>query len=323
MNLDPRRLEGARNFTNKIWQAARFVLMNTPETSVPALDGDVAADDDLELVDRWILSRLHRLMGRVESLFQRHQYGEAGRQINDFLWSEYCDWYIEATKVRLYEDDVDNRVPLAILLHVLEASLRLLHPFMPFVTEAIWQALPGETKEGEALIVARWPEADGRRLDDKAEEEMTLLMDLIRGIRNRRADYRVTPGKRIPAMIAAGDAVEMLEEQRAELCALAKLDPERLIIAETVDPPSQVATIVAGEVTCYLPLAEIVDLEEERRRLTDALSDVEERIDHSQKLLVGQFAERAPEHIVQRERDKLQELETERSKLERRLQALS
>ncbi len=324
MNLDPRRLEGARNFTNKIWQAARFVLMNTPEVDVPVLEGDGGLnEEDLELVDRWILSRLNRLIDNVDRLFQRHQYGEAGRQINDFLWSEYCDWYIEASKVRLYDQEADNSQPLAILLYVLETALRLLHPFMPFVTEAIWQALPEGTKDGQALIVARWPEADRELLDSDAEENMAILMDLVRGIRNRRADYRVTPGQRIPAMMAAGGATDVLEEQRAELCALAKLDPERLDIQEALEPPSQAAAIIAGEVTCYLPLAEIVDLEQERQRLMDDLGDLEERIAHSHELLAGEFVERAPEHIVQRERDKLEELKTEQAKLERRLQALT
>jgi len=297
--------------------------MNTPDADVPVLGGDVTLEEAcLELADQWILSRLNRLIENVDRLFQSHQYGEAGRQINDFLWSEYCDWYIEASKVRLYDDDVDNSVPLAILLHVLETSLRLLHPFMPYVTEAIWQALPEETKEGEALIVARWPDVNAALLDREAEQDMVLLMDLIRGIRNRRADYRVTPGKRIPAMIAAGDAANVLEEQRAELCALAKLDPGSLVTEESLDPPSQAATIVAGGVTCYLPLAEIVDLEEERERLAEALDDLQDRIAHSEELLDGQFAERAPEHVVQRERDKLAELRTERAKLEHRLEAL-
>jgi len=324
MNLDPRRLEGARNFANKMWQAARFVLMNIPESNAPAVGVDVALRDrPLDLADRWILSRLNRLILSVERLFDRHQYGEAGRQINDFLWSEYCDWYIEATKVRLYDDDAGDRVPLTILLHVLETSLRLLHPFMPFVTETIWQALPDGTKEGEALIVSHWPQADQSLLDDEAEARMGLLIDLIRGIRNRRADYRVTPGKRIPAMIAAGDGARALEEQRAELCALAKLDPESLIIEDAVEPPGQAATIVAGKVTCYLPLAEIVDLAAERERLSDALADLKRRIAHSEELLEGPFAERAPEHVVQRERDKLAELKAERTKLKDRLEAVS
>jgi valyl-tRNA synthetase len=193
---------------------------------------------------------------------------------------------------------------------------------MPYVTEAIWQALPEASKGGEALIVAHWPGADMTRLDDVAEKNMDMVMELIRGIRNRRADYRVTPGKRIPALIAAGDAVDVLEKQRDELCALAKLDSGRLTIDESVEPPAQAATIVAGEATCYLPLAEIVDLEEERERLAETLADLKERIAHSEKLLDGQFAERAPEHIVQRERDKLAELRAERAKLVDRLESL-
>jgi valyl-tRNA synthetase len=321
MNLDPRRLEGARNFANKIWQAARFVLMNTSGEEPLGIQKQIAAGS-LEITDRWILSRLNRLIKNVDRLFESHQYGEAGRQINDFLWSEYCDWYIEGSKVRLYGDGADKRVPLTILLRVLETSLRLLHPFMPYVTEAIWQALPEEVKDGDALIVAHWPQVDEALLDGEAEEKMVLLTELIRGIRNRRAEYRVTPGKRIPAIIAASNALDLLEDQRAVLSSLAKLDPDHITIGESIEPPSQAATIVVGETTCYLPLAGIVDLEEERERLLEELADVERRIARSEELLDGPFAERAPERVVQRERDKLVDLETERTKLGHRLEAL-
>jgi valyl-tRNA synthetase len=322
MNLDPRRLEGARNFANKIWQAARFVLLNTSDEDLSGLP-ELIDGGNLELADRWILSRLNRLIRNVDRLFDGHQYGEAGRQINDFLWSEYCDWYIEACKVRLYDDEADNRVPLAILLHVLETSLRLLHPFMPYVTEAIWQALPDPVRDGEALIVAPWPQVDDSLADDEVETDMTLLMELIRGIRNRRAEYRVTPGRRIPALVAAPSSLDVLEEQHAVLSSLAKLDPEQVTIAESIEPPGQAATIVVGEVTCYLPLAEIVDLGEERERLSEELADVDERIARSVELLAGTFATRAPEHVVQRERDKLADLQMERGKLEDRLAALA
>jgi valyl-tRNA synthetase len=317
-------LESARNFANKIWQAAKFVLMSTPQSDVPVLGVDVVPQEaDLELADRWILSRLNRLVKSVDRLFASHQYGEAGRQVNDFVWSEYCDWYIEASKVRLYDGDADNNVVLAALLHVLETSLRLLHPFMPYVTEAIWQALPDKARQGEALIVARWPEPSAELLDAEAEEQMTLMMDLIRGIRNRRAEYHVTPGERIPAKIATADAHDTLKRQRAVLCSLAKLDPARLSIEESMQPPSQAATIVVGRTTCYLPLAEIVDLEEEREWLSKELDDLEHRVGHSEELLDGPFAERAPEHVVQRERDKLKDLKTEWAELERRLETLS
>jgi valyl-tRNA synthetase len=276
----------------------------------------------LELPDRWVLSRLNRLIQSVDRLFETYQYGEAGRQIYDFLWGEYCDWYIEASKVRLYDEGADKAIPQAILLHVLETTLRLLHPFMHFVTEAIWQALPEEAREGEALIMAHWPEPDTAFLDDEAEEQMELAMALIRGIRNRRAEYDVTPGKRIPALIAAGEAARWLDEQRAVLCALAKLDPNQLVIEPTLQPPAQAAAVVVGDVVCYLPLTGLVDLEAEQARLSKKLAEIEGRISRSQALLAGDFAQRAPDHVVQRERDKLADLQTEQAKLKERLAAL-
>ena len=323
MNLDPRRLEGARNFTNKIWQAARFVLASVSGSDVSGLRLGVEPETlSLELPDRWILSRLNRLIQSVDRLFEAYQYGEAGRQIYDFLWGEYCDWYIEASKVRLYDEGADKAIPQATLLHVLETTLRLLHPFMHFVTEAIWQALPEEAREGEALIMAHWPEPDTAFLDDEAEEQMELAMALIRGIRNRRAEYDVTPGKRIPALIAAGEAARWLDEQRAVLCALAKLDPNQLIIEPTLQPPAQAAVVVVGDVVCYLPLAGLVDLEAEQARLSKKLAEIEGRIARSQALLAGDFAQKAPDHVVQRERDKLADLQTEQAKLKERLAAL-
>ncbi len=315
MNLDPRRLEGARNFTNKIWQAARFVLGHLGDEEPHA--------GPLTLPDRWILSRLNRLIQSVTRLFESHQYGEAGRQINEFLWGEFCDWYIEASKVRLYDETADRQTPQAVLVRVLEAGLRLLHPYMPFVTEAIWQALPEWAKEGGALMMARWPEAEESLLDDEAERRMALVMGLVRAVRNRRAEYNVTPGKRIPALIAAGEEAEWLDAQRPLLSSLAKLDAANLTVAAAVEPPSQAATVVVGETVCYLPLAALVDLEAERARLSKELAAIEGRIARSENLLAGEFAQKAPPHIVQRERDKLADLQAEREKLAERLRDLS
>jgi len=327
MNLDPRRLENARNFTNKIWQAARFVLSNTPEESpqwVPDVleDGRNGTSRRLQLPDRWILSRLNDLTREVTRLFDGYQYGEAGRQIYDFLWGEYCDWYIEASKVRLYNDEADKVVPYTVLVHVLEASLRLLHPYMPFVTEAIWQALPKAMRARETLMLAPWPEAKDRVVDQQAEEDMQLIMNLVRGIRNRRSEYNVTPGKRIPAVISAGNAAELLEDQRALLCSLAKLDRDELVILSAPPTPGKAATVIVGGVTCYLPLAALVDLVVERARLRALLDDLGKRIEKSTLLLAGPFAQKAPAAVVQRERDKLASLKTERSTLESRLDSL-
>ena len=323
MNLDLRRLEGARNFSNKIWQAARFVLGNLPDTD--RLSSVLGADLPgvaLQLPDRWILSRLNRLVEAVTRLFESHQYGEAGRQINEFLWAEYCDWYIEASKVRLYDETADREVAQAVLLQVLETALRLLHPFMPFVTEAIWQALPPQSREGPALIVARWPRVAPDLVDAEAEDKMGLVMALVHSIRNLRAEYEVTPGRRIPALVAAGEAVPFLTEQAPVLCALAKLDPDQLRIAPVVDPPSSAATVVVGDVVGYLPLAGLIDLGAERARLVKEMAEVEGRIARSEGLLAGDFARKAPPDVVQREREKLAELQATREQLRTRLARL-
>jgi valyl-tRNA synthetase len=324
MSLDLRRLEGARNFTNKIWQAARFVLSNLQ----PPISSLQSLASNLQLPDRWILSRLNRLIQTVDRLFETYQYGEAGRQVYDFLWGEYCDWYIEACKVRLYDDTADKRVPRAVLLHVLATALKLLHPFMPFVTEALWQALPAEARDSEALIVARWPEADAALLDDEAEARMTLMMEQIRGIRNLRAEYAVPPGKRISGVTTADDdpTVVWLKSQYAEFSALAKLDPNThsvQLASDLPQPPRRAVTVVTGDVVSYLPLDALVDLDAERERLSKDLADLEARIAHSEGLLAGDFAQKAPAAVVQREREKLADLQTEQAKLKERLGGLA
>jgi valyl-tRNA synthetase len=321
MNLDSRRLEGARNFANKIWQAARFILMNLGEGAVVPLDA--ISDDRLLLEDRWILSRVHRLMGDVFDLMEAHHYGEAGRRVRDFLWDEFCDWYIEASKVRLYEDDGgDKAVPRAVLLAVLEAALRLLHPFMPFVTEAIWQALPEAVKEGAALIIAPWPMQEAARLDDEAEVQMALLMDLVRGMRNVRAEYRVQAGRRIAATLAAGDLAPTLAARLDVLTFLARLDPDQVDIVEATEPLEQSASVVVGDVVAYLPLAGMVDLAAERARLQGDLEDLTARIAASEERLAGPFAEKAPPHIVERERERLAERKAEAAQVREQIARL-
>jgi valyl-tRNA synthetase len=315
MNLDPRRLEGARNFTNKIWQAARFVLSGPGDERAMA---DLAGLP-LELTDRWILSRINRLVAVVTRLFEAYEYGEAGRQIYDFLWGEFCDWYIEASKVRLYDEECDNSVPRACLLQVLSASLRLLHPFAPFVTEAIWQAFPESARPSESVMMSPWPAVEEALLDEEAESRMGLMIELVRGIRNVRAEYGVTPGKRIGAMLAAGGEAGWLEEQRPVLCALAKLDDSELEIGPALPAPEKAATVVAGEALCYVPLAALLDLDAERERLNGELEEIEVRIARSEALLAGEFAKKAPPEIVDREREKVGGLKGERDKLRSRL----
>ncbi|MGC9469770.1 MAG: valine--tRNA ligase [Anaerolineae bacterium] len=321
MNLDPRRLEGARNFANKIWQATRFILMNLEDGE--ELDPQALDEDALTLVDRWILSRIQQLTGSATRLIESYQYGEAGRQIRDFLWDELCDWYIEASKVRLYEDGADSATPRIILLTVLERAMRLLHPFMPFVTEAIWQALPDSVKEGDALIIAPWPQVREDWVDTIAEEQMGAMMDLIRGIRAVRSEYNVEAGRRIAATIAAGELARVLSRNRDVLTFLARLDPEQVAILESSEPLEKSASVVVSDMVAYLPLAGMVDLDAERARLRKELANLESRIAGSQERLAGPFAEKAPDHIVQRERDKLAEMEAEAEQVREQIARLT
>ena len=328
MNLDPRRLEGARNFGNKIWNAARFVVSNLEDARADLL---LAAPS---LEDRWIVSRLNRLVGEATELFESHQYGEAGRRINDFLWSEFCDWYIEACKIRLYADDSpEGRAARAraqaTLVWVLERGLRLLHPYMPFVTEEIWQhlkaAAPGSGDWEESLMITPWPEVDEAQHDAEAEADMALLMDLIRQVRNARAEFDVTPGRRIAAIIAGAGKLEMLEAQRALLVFLAKLDEEQLTLTRSLEEkPQKAVALVAGEgVEAFLPLAGLVDLEQETARLQKGLEETEQEIQRAEGMLANEdFVKKAPGQIVQRQRDRLEEQVERRGRLKARLLAL-
>ncbi|MEA3344905.1 MAG: valine--tRNA ligase [Chloroflexota bacterium] len=330
--LSLQKVEASRNFANKIWNAARFVFSSLAPQRPTAMTDEAETlghQDALTLPDRWILSRHNRLIASVNRLMENYQFGEAGRQIQDFLWGEFCDWYIEISKIRLYGEDEEAReVARRVLIYVLERTLRLLHPFMPFVTEEIWQKLTngeGRRAKGktiDSIMLARWPEPEER--DEKAEVEMEVIMALVRDIRNARAEYRVDPGKRIAATIAGGERTDLLLDQREVLVNLARLDREQLAIFPTLaEKPRQAVTLVVGGVECYLPLAGMVDLEAERKRLARELDEMTELISRSEQLLDNEeFVAKAPAHVVDREREKLAQNEARKSKLQVRLDSL-
>jgi valyl-tRNA synthetase len=283
------------------------------------------------LPDRWILSRHNRLISNVTRLMEEYQFGEAGRQIHDFLWGEYCDWYLEMAKIRLYGDDPQAAdTSRRVLIHLLDRTLRLLHPFMPFVTEEVWQHLKGVGTRGpgpgeewpEALMVAPWPAAGPT--DEAAEEEMALIMELVRAIRNARAEYEVEPGRRIAAIIAANGQKDLLAAQADVIATLARVDPARLRIEERVaETPVQALTLVVGEVEAYLPLAGLVDLHRERERLAGDIARLDREIARVEGLLAHHdFVTRAPAHVVEREQAKLAEVQGKRARLEERLRRL-
>jgi valyl-tRNA synthetase len=325
MNLSLQRVESNRNFTNKIWNATRFVIGKLE--TVPNLN---LLPDQItwSLPDRWIQSRLNRTIADVNRLFKAYQYGEAGRQLYEFFWSEFADWYIEIAKGQIDKGAMGAYSAGRTLVHVLDQSLRMLHPFIPFVTEEVWdhlkRAASGTFSFGEdwadALMISRWPVPGP--IDEQVEIDMSLIIDLIRGVRNIRSEYKVDPGQRVAALIAAGDQTRLVESQSDVIEQLARVDPTTLSIQEVVDPPAKAASIVISGVTCYLPLVGLIDLAAERVRLQKERDDAIAMIARSEQQLAGPFADRAPEHVVQRERDKLSDLRQRREQLEARLRDL-
>jgi valyl-tRNA synthetase len=316
--LSPTRIEAARNFANKIWNATRFVLSHLG-MAVEGGQGtwNLAAQS---LMDKWIISRSNRLTTEVTRLFEAYQFGEAGRQIQEFLWNEFCDWYIEMSKVRLYGTDIrEQNAARQVLVYVLERSLRLLHPFMPFVTETLWQALP---HEGQALIAAPWP-TEGWT-DDEAEGFMQSLMDVVRAIRNARTECNIQAGKRIPAIFVAGELTTFYGQYKQVVCNLAHLDPEATTISEAAsEKPAHALTIVEGGIEVYLPLEGVIDLDAERERIAIEMEDLTKRIAQVEiRLRNDSFVSKAPEEVVQRERDKKDELRERWTRLRNRLQEL-
>ena len=325
MKLQPSKVEGARNFANKLWNAARFVLANLPEAyrTADTEQARVAWEEHpetLSLADRWVLSRHHRLVGEVSRLIDQFQFGEAGRQLYEFLWGEYCDWYIEIAKTQLNSgDDAAAARTRAVLVYVLDRTLRLLHPFMPFVTEEIWQHLP---LEGEALIIAAWPLAGA--LDEKAEAEMGPIMEMVRAIRNARAEYEVEPSRAIAALVVAGDRADLVRSHADILARLARIDPAQLHIEAALQlKPRQALALVVSGYEVYLPLVGLVDIERERSRLASELGSVQREIERSGKLLENTgFVSKAPAEVVEKERAKLEDLGQRLAKLADRLHAL-
>jgi valyl-tRNA synthetase len=325
MKLSDERLEGSRNFANKLWNMGRLITTNLGDGFEPQpLSALEEQWPDLELADRWIVSRHNRVTAEVTRLMDAYQYGEAGRMLHEFLWSELADWYLEAAKIRLYGDDEDAAATVRqILYNVFERSLRLLHPFMPYVTEAIWGHLPRAEGAYPALIVSRWPEPG--RTDEHSERVFSMLRELVRGVRNARAEYDVEPGHRIAAIVSAGEFAAEIQDQAEILAFLARLDDSELQIgAKLAQPEDPHVTVVVGEgVECWLPLAGMVDLDKERRRLGNELEAAEAEVNRLNGVLANeQFVSRAPEEVVQRERDRLAEAESRVATLAERIEGL-
>ena len=316
VNVDEERIEGNWRFVNKLWQMANFIDLSLEKNPAPWSPDDRPHD----LYSRWIRSRLDALVRNTNRQFDSYLYGEAGRQIREFLWREFADLYIEISKIALYgEDEAARRRTLQTLVHVLESCLRLLHPFMPFVTEEIWQHLP---HEGKTIMLASWPEASDDRHDAEAESEMHRLIALVRGIRNTRSEYNLPHGRAVQALLRPGELAPRLGELR-DLCARLCRVEQLTLLADDAPDPAGCASVVVQDTVVFLPLAELVDVAEECKRLGAERKRLLQRLQRAQQTLANeQFLQRAPAAVVERERAGHAELEASLALVETRIRSL-
>lgn len=309
MRMNEQKLEASRNFANKVWNAARFVISNLERASSSDLDGWHDLDDLEHREDRWIVSRLNRVAEQVEASMRDYQFGEAQRAIHDFLWNEFCDWYIEMSKVRLRTEDTPS--PLPVLAHVLEKMLRMLHPFMPFVTEEIWtrlvDVLPEATDRPEALIVAPYPESNASQYNAEAEAEVESIIELVRAARNLRAEFRIQNNERLEAEISGSGVHSVVFRESLDFIgSQAMIDLSVTNAQNEAAGSSDMAVQALASGTLAVSLGGLVDLDEETRRIRSELGELtkyEQRI--TRNLSNENFVNRAPEEVVDRERDRL------------------
>ena len=292
------KCEAMRNFANKIWNASRYVLMNltVEETGLP----DAA---DLEIEDKWVLTKLNTLIKEVTENMDAYELGVASAKVYDFIWDTYCDWYIELTKARLYgENEKSKLAAQKVLVYVLDQFLRLLHPFMPFITEEIWQAIP---HEGKFLMLADWPKYDENLNFSVEAAHMESVMNAIRSIRNRRAEMNVPPSKK-STLYVVSDKGEIFRQGEGFICRLAYAD--KVIICET-DPEGHenMVCVVTNDAKLYIPLEELIDFEKELARLEKEKANCLKQIAMFEgKLSNEAFVSRAPEKVVSEQREKLE-----------------
>ncbi|MCL6477767.1 MAG: valine--tRNA ligase [Peptococcaceae bacterium] len=312
------RLEGARNFANKIWNASRFVLMNLNDYE----HGPEPAREKLSLADRWIYSRFQSVAEGVTSNLEKYEPGEAARILYEFIWNEFCDWYIELAKQRLYgHDPGDRSTAQYVLADVLRGTLELLHPFMPFITEDIWQRLP--VPRGATIMKAAWPAARGEYRDPGAESDMNTLMEIIRSVRHIRSEMNVPPGKKADILIEAPDdrTRDLIRKWSGYVESLAAGRTQ--VRARLDEKPDQAAHAVAGGVEIYVPLKGLIDIGREAARLVKELNLVEKDLSRVRGKLSNEgFLKKAPADVIEKERAKENELSGKQASITKRLKML-
>ena len=311
------KMDAAWNFINKIWNASRYALMNV---------GDLTADQvditgEKTLADKWILTRLNQTIGKVTELFEKFEFGEAGRLLYRFIWDDFCDWYIEMSKETLAGDDEAAKLTTrSILVYVLDNTLRLLHPIMPFVTEEIWQSVP---HVGESLVVATYPTVHPEQMDEKAAEEMEFLMDFIRSVRTVRNEMNTPLSKPINIIAKVSDAAHyaVLKENESYIARFS--NPEEFVYGEDVEAPSDAVTSVITGAEIYLPLAGLINIEDEIARLEKEAEKLQQEVERVEKKLSNEkFVAKAPAAVVEAERAKGADYQAQREAVLERIATL-
>ena len=311
------KVESTWNFANKIWNASRFALMNMGDIRHEEID----LNRELALPDKWILTRLNETIENVTKNTDKYEFGEAGRYLYNFIWDDFCDWYIEMAKIALYgEDEERKQTTRYVLAHVLDQTLRMLHPYMPFITEEIWQRLP---HEGDSITVSEWPKVNEDLHDEEASELMEKVMAIIKSVRNIRAEVNTPMSKQVNVIIQAmnDDVKAQLEANRHYLERFC--NSKELTIDTKVEVPEQALTAVVTGAEVFLPLEGLIDFEKEIARLEKELEKWNSEVELVQKKLSNKgFVEKAPQHLVEAERKKEKEYLEKRQMVEERLQEL-
>ena len=318
MRLSPERIEGYKYFVNKIWNASKLTLNNLADFDQSA---SVTASDSLP--DKWIKAKLNEAIGEVTRSLDEYRFNDASAAIYRFIWHEFCDWYLELSKPVFYGrvSPEQRQATQRTLREVFKTMLQLLHPFMPFVTEELWQALNGINKD--SIMVSKFPVVDEAREDKAAEKEMEMIMEIITSIRNIRGEMRIPPSQKLNVLISAADekSKRMIETDRGYVLNLANL--ESLTVEVNLVEPKGVATGVIGSTKIFVPLAGIVDIAGEKTRLDKELAKVTKDLEQSSRKLANRdFLVKAAPEIIQKEQDKLKDLQEKFTALKAALKKL-
>ena len=315
MIVDDEKFENSHKFGNKLWQGVRFILSNMPDTFVYRMP-----KSGLDLSDMWIVSEVNILIERVTSSIDRYNFLDAARELKRFFWNSFADWYIELSKRSLKNGK--NTHKLSILLFVIEKFLKLLHPFMPYITEKLWQTLPDDIKEQPALIVARWPKKDASSINLLASDKFKLLQTIVSEIRKIRSEFALPPKRLITVLFSTTTKKEVLKEILLDIAYLAKLDPSTVKVVDSYQPPKKSISTIIDNLTIVIPLEGLVKIEEELPRVTKEVKKLSGLVNASFRKLNSEFSKRAPDNLVQAETEKLKKLSEKLQYMIKRKKAL-